>query len=122
MESRGYTLTELYWEPWYDAGEKSGIGGGWFGTTDRPYAANTYPGNEIMGLSVEEALAWVDVFVKPPDPCACERPSFYDPARTLKGQPQGLTMHDPDCRWHIRYRLPWWPSEQAESAPSEEAT
>jgi hypothetical protein len=108
VESRGYKLTSLEWEPWYPGGEKEGICGGWSGTVDRPYMENTWPGDDIQGLSVEEVLAWIDEFIKPPEPCACTCTHY--PLNPIKGDPQ-TGLHVPECRWHIRYRMPWWDSE-----------
>ena len=102
-ESRGYQLVTLEWQPWHDAGEKAGIGGGWFGTLDRDYLPNTWPGNEIVGLSVEEVLWSIDHFLKPPESCECPRPEY---AGIYPPTPQW--EHDEGCRWRIRYWLPWW--------------
>lgn len=112
VESRGYQLTSLEWEPWSMGGEKEGICGGWHGTTDRPYMRNSYPGDEIMGLSVEEVLAWVDAFIDPPESCECDGPRF--PMNPTKGKPR-RGRHDPDCKWYIRYHLPWWDWEATRS-------
>jgi hypothetical protein len=105
VESRGYQLASLKWEPWYLGGEKEGICGGWYGTTDRPHMANTWPGDEIMGLSVEEVLAWIDQFVHPPEPCECT--ATHSPINPIRDDPE-TGLHVLTCRWHIRYRLPWW--------------
>lgn len=111
VESRGYKLTALEWEPWSDGGDKSGICGGWFGTVDRPYRRNEWPGDEIMGLSVEETLAWIDEFIDPPEPCACPELDLLDhPLRALNP----TWMHSGHCRWHIRYWLRWWGDRQME--------
>lgn len=108
VESRGYNLVSLEYEPWYDAGEKAGIGGGWFGQLDRPYAENTFPGDEIMGLSVDETVAWVDEFVSPPELCEC--PNRL--AHPLLAQ-SPMWCHEPDCRWHLRYQFRWWTAPNA---------
>lgn len=105
VESRGYQLASLEWDPPVDGGEMSGLCGGWYGTTDRPYEGRTWPGNDIMGLSVDEALAWIDTFVIPPEPCDC---GFdHNPLVPVKGSPDH-GLHLPTCRWHIKYRLRWW--------------
>lgn len=102
VESRGYKLVSLEWEPWSNGGEKSGICGGWYGTLDRPTSPNIWPGNEIMGLSVDETVAWVDTFVPPPEPCDCL------PLYPLTAQVPTFA-HGPECQWHLDYRLHWWP-------------
>lgn len=63
VEEKGYRLVSLEWEPWSNGGEKSGICGGWYGELDPKYAPNDWPGNEIMGLSVDEVLDWIEEFV-----------------------------------------------------------
>lgn len=103
VESRGYALVSLEWEPWEDQGEKSGIGGGWYGQLDRSYRANTWPGNDIMGLSVDETIAWVDQFVDPPEQCECPNRDGYP----LNARAPG-GCHEQSCRWHLRYWLRWW--------------
>lgn len=108
VESRSHRLATLEWEPWYDAGEKSGIGGGWCGTTEDPFLPNTTSGNEFYGLSVEETLAHLDSFMEPPESCACDRPRFYRSTGPNKTQLHLRGMHDEGCRWFLRYRLPWW--------------
>ena len=105
VESRGYRLIELRWEPWHDGGEKSGTCGGWLGRLDRPYEKNAWPGDEIMGLCVEQTLAWIDTFVAPPESCDCGL--SHSPLIQLRDAPE-TGLHVPSCRWHIRYRLPWW--------------
>lgn len=106
VESRGYKLVSLEWEPWSNGGEKSGICGGWFGLLDRSYEPNTFPGNEIMGLSTDEVVAWVDEFVPPPEPCEC--PPIGYPGAFQSMEP--LWRHKPECRWHLRYWMRWWMS------------
>jgi hypothetical protein len=105
VESRGYQLASLEWEPPYVGGEMEGWCGGWLGTTDPKHLPNCWPGDEIMGLSVEQVLAWVDTFVKPPESCECT--ATHSPMIPLRDDPQ-TGLHVPSCRWHIRYRLPWW--------------
>lgn len=107
VESRGYTIVSLEYEPWYNAGEMCGIGGGWSVELDRPYLERCWPGNELEGLSVEEVLAAVDYWLKPSEPCDCDR--RHDPisACRIKGDPKKPT-HGPECPHHIKYRLPWW--------------
>lgn len=63
VEAKGYRLVFLEWEPWSPGGEKSGICGGWYGEVDPPYCRWSIPGTEIMGLSVDEVLAWIEEFV-----------------------------------------------------------
>lgn len=109
VESRGFKVLSIDWEPWYNGGEMSGICGGWTVLTDRPWEPNTNYGDEAMGLSVAEVLAWIDYFFKPSEPCGCypgDRPDRM-PMNLLKGEPEGV-LHKPECHWHIDYRLPWW--------------
>ncbi len=62
VEAKGYTLTELTWEPWGRAAEKEGIPGGWEGYVEPE--PRGYPGvPAVMGLSVDEALEWIDQFL-----------------------------------------------------------
>lgn len=112
VESRGYSVLSMEWEPWSPGGEKEGIRGGWVVHTDAPLFPNTNYGDEVMGLSVEEALADVDWTIRPTEPCDCypnDRKGRH-PAHTIKGDPQ-RPLHEPACRWFIRYRLPWWLAE-----------
>lgn len=110
VESRGYSVEFIDYEPWYNAGEMMGIGGGWTVEVDRPYLQNCWPGNELHGLSVEEILADIDYWLKPAEPCGCDLKHHASLAANVKGDPQ-RTTHDPDCRHHIKYRLPWWNRE-----------
>lgn len=104
VESRGYQLVRLDWEPWYNAGEKSGIGGGWYGEMDRHVRANMHPSNDIMGLSVDETVAHIDHFVDAPEPCDCPNPDdFWLTSQTP------VFRHQPGCKWRLRYWLSWWP-------------
>lgn len=100
VESRGFTLESLDWEPAFNAGEKMGLAGGWSGTT--------WPGNEFGGLSVDECLADIDWSLSPAEPCECRRPDGFHPLGRLKGWPSKVGMHDPGCQWHIKYHLRWW--------------
>lgn len=59
VEAKGYTLTELTWEPWGRAAEKEGIPGGWEGYVT-PVPAGLYGTPAVMGLSLVEALDWID--------------------------------------------------------------
>lgn len=103
VESRGRSLVSLDWEPWGNGGEKSGITGGWFGTLDG-YDDDPLCGrHEIMGLSVDETVAWVDEFIKAPEPCDCppnEESPFLSMVPTSK--------HNTGCRWHLKYTMRWW--------------
>jgi len=63
VEAKGYTLTELTWEPWGRAAEKEGIPGGWEGYVD-PWPEHHY-GPAVMGLSLAEALDWIEEFLPP---------------------------------------------------------
>jgi hypothetical protein len=110
IESRGFTVESIEWEPWYDGGEMSGICGGWSVTTTEDFRPHTHPGNDVCGLSVEDTLADIDWSI-PAGPCACIRPRHYHPSVPIKGDPQ-KPLHDPDCEWFIRYRLPWWKAEE----------
>jgi len=111
VESRGYQIESLTWEPIYNAGEMSGLAGGWELIVDRPYLPNTIPGDDIYGLSVDELLACIDYDLKPPEPCACDRKHHPLIAASVKGDPQKPT-HGPECRWHIPYRLRWWRTDR----------
>ncbi|WP_159794492.1 hypothetical protein [Puerhibacterium puerhi] len=109
VESRGYRVKSLEWEPIYYAGEMSGYAGGWTLALDRPYVPNTYPGDELGGLSVEVTLADIDWSLRPSEPCGCypeDRPGRH-PLHRIKGDPE-RPLHEPGCRWHIAYRPRWW--------------
>ncbi len=108
VESRGFTLASLDYEPAYDCGEKMGIGGGWVGTTIEKIWPNSFPGDEFGGLSVEECLADIDWQIKPTEACECARPTGFSPFGGVKGWPSRVGCHDEECRWFIRYHLPWW--------------
>lgn len=112
VESRGFKLLTLEWEPWSDGGEKSGICGGWYGTVDRQTHPSFFPGNEVMGLSVEEAVAWVDEFFPTPEPCACKKPDYPRPSQAH----EPTFMHEPECRWRLNYWLAWWGPKEANRA------
>lgn len=109
VESRGYAVESMDWEAIYDAGEKMGLAGGWRVTVDRDYVPNTIPGNELYGLSVEEVLADIDWSLQPAEPCDCDQGDRHrrHPLLPIKGDPE-RGLHDPECKWHIRYRLRWW--------------
>ena len=109
IESRGHIVESIEWEPIYHGGEKSGLCGGWTVTTVHSFLPNTWPGNDILGLSVEEVLADIDWSIRPTEPCDCERPRHYHPLVPIKGDPQ-MALHDKGCRWFIAYRLRWWTS------------
>jgi len=100
VESRGYAVERLEWEPGYDSG-------GWTLILDRDYVPNSSPGNDLYGYNVEEVLASIDYWLRPTEPCTCDLK--HDPltACRLLEDPEKPT-HDTECRWHIRYRLPWW--------------
>ena len=103
VEARGYQLVRLDYEPWHDAGEKAGIGGGWYGELDRPFLPNTWPGNDICGLSVEEVLWSIDHFVRPPEECGCPQPEYVGIY-----PPSPMWEHTATCRYRIAYWLKWW--------------
>lgn len=110
IKSRGHNVISMDWEPWYPGGEMEGICGGWTVLTDAPLRPNTNYGDEVGGLSVEEVLAYVDWWWPPAEPCGCypdDRPGRM-PMTPLKDEPE-RPLHEPDCRWFIRYHLPWWP-------------
>lgn len=115
VESRGYTVRSLDWEPWYNAGEMSGLAGGWMLLLDRDYLPNTTPGNDLCALTVEELLGEIDYWLVPEGDCGCDRSHSSTMAARVINDPQKPT-HGLGCRFHIRYRLPWWP------APSREET
>jgi hypothetical protein len=117
VESRGYGVKSIEWEPVYYGGEMDGACGGWALTTDRPHVPNTYPGDDLYGFTVEMMLAEIDEWLRPAEPCACDQGIRWgdrprSPNRPLKGEPH-RTLHEPDCRWHIAYRLPWWTQDGA---------
>lgn len=107
IESRGYHIESIEWEPVYYAGEMSGMAGGWTVLIDRPYLPNTWPGNDLGWFDVEGVLAQVDYWLKPEGACACDR--THDPltAARLKGDPKKPT-HGHECDFHIPYCLRWW--------------
>lgn len=107
VESRGYAVRELTWEPIYNAGEMMGLAGGWMLILDRPFLERTYPGDDLGALSVDELLAGIDYWLRPTEPCECDRTHSATMAAMLKGDPQKPT-HAADCTHHIRYRLRWW--------------
>jgi hypothetical protein len=102
VESRGFKLVSLTWEPWSNGGEKSGICGGWFGELDRQ--THPFPDAEIMGLSVDETVCWVDEFVPTPEPCDCDPPTYPGPLQSS----EPTFMHEEGCPWRLRYWLRWW--------------
>ena len=109
VESRGFHVDQLEWEPPYVGGEMSGWCGGWTLILDRPYVPNTIPGDELSGLSVEELLADIDWALRPSDPCGCyqdDRPGRH-PLNRIIGDPEH-PLHEPGCRWYIAYRMFWW--------------
>lgn len=111
VESRGFKVDSLDWEPWYNAGEMEGIGGGWSLFLDRNCFENTHPGNDLHALSVDEMLGYIDWALVPPEPCACypdgKRP-WRLPIHPLKGDPNE-PLHAESCPWRLSYRLSWWP-------------
>ena len=107
VESRGFKVKELEWEPIYNAGEMSGLAGGWDLVLDRPFLERTFPGDDMGALSVEELLANIDYWLRPVDPCGCDRDHSAMTAAGLINDPQEPT-HGPDCKFHIKYRLRWW--------------
>lgn len=113
VEARGYQVESLEWEPWCNSGEMGGLAGGWSVELDRDYLAFTTPGNDLVALSVEEMLAEVDYWLRPAEPCACDREHSATQAARLIGDPQKPT-HGPECEHHIRYRLPWWPKPEGD--------
>lgn len=106
VESRGYEVAELTYERPYYGGEFEGTCGGWWLWLDRDHTPNAHPGNDLMAVTADELLAYIDYQLKPTEPCECPTRSHH-PLIRLKGDPQG-TLHEPGCRWHIAYRLYWW--------------
>lgn len=111
VESRGYSVQKLTWASWYDGGEMLGICGGWDLFLDRGYLPNTFPDNQLGALTVEELLAQIDYWLKPDEMCDCDRSHSADMAAGRINDPQKPT-HGTECRWHIRYRLHWWPTTE----------
>lgn len=110
VESRGFKVTDMEWEPWGQAAEMCGIPGGWTVKTDAPFWERTNYGNECCGLSVEEVLAEIDwTFDRYTDDCGCypDGREGRHPAHSLKDEPY-RPLHEPDCQWFIAYSLPWW--------------
>jgi len=107
VESRGFRIESIEWEPIYYGGEMDGMCGGWEIVLDRPYVPNTSPGDDLFGLNVEEVLAAVDYWLPPPSECGCDRQ--HDPISAARriNDPEKPT-HSADCAHHIAYRLPWW--------------
>jgi len=121
VESRGYKVLEMEWEPWGACGEKEGIGGGWTVLTDAPWWPNTNYGDEVMGLSVEEVLADIDWQIRPAEPCDC--PEAAQPAHRLGSRYRGMPewpIHRRECRWFIDYRLSWWQERPTTAAVAAE--
>jgi hypothetical protein len=87
--------------------EMSGFCGGWTVTTDAPLKEHTNYGDEFCGLSVEEVLADIDCDLWRTPPCGCY-PEDDEPFRHPLNSRIQHPLHEPDCRWFIAYRLPWW--------------
>ena len=120
IKSRGHNVISMEWEPIYNGGEMSGLSGGWTVLTDAPWRPNTNYGDEVCGLSVDDVLADVDWWFRPPEPCGCyqgDRP-YRHPRGGTKDDPQ-RPLHEPTCRWFIRYHLPWWPKADVTSSTGE---
>lgn len=115
VESRGHEVLSLDWEPVYDAGEMQGYGGGWTLAVSPGIYPNSYPDNDIYGMSVEEVLAYIDYWIKPSDPCECDRSHSAMTAAGLINDPCKPT-HRPECKWHIPYRLRWWDKREPRDA------
>lgn len=107
VESRGYAIESIDYEPIYNAGEMAGLAGGWSVELDRPFLERCFPGNDLCGFSVDEVLAEVDYWLKPATPCECDRSHHPIMAASVKGDPQRPT-HGSNCRHHLKYRLRWW--------------
>ena len=118
VESRGFAVEAIEWEPIYNAGEMSGYAGGWSVFLDRPCFENTTPGNDIYALSVDEMVGLIDWSLVPPEPCECypdgKRPRRL-PTHPKKGDPYEQ-LHAQGCRYRLKYRLRWWPIEAARDA------
>lgn len=108
VESRGHELVALEWEPVRAGGEMDVDAGGWLGVVrdQNTVWGGLGAGQVVEGYSVEEAVAWVDHFHKPPEPCPCDTSdrAIYNPTKTDRLSP----LHEPTCRWYLRYELPWW--------------
>jgi hypothetical protein len=110
VESRGFAVEELVWEPVWDQGDGIGYAGGWALTLDRRYLPRTHPGNDLYGMNVDELLADIDYSLKPEEPCDCDRTHSAIMAAGIINDPHKPT-HGPQCKWHIKYRLPWWTTD-----------
>ncbi len=112
VETRGYDVVSIEWEPWYDGGEMSGICGGWTVMTNAPLWPNTNYGDDAYGLNIEEVIASIDWGIRPPESCDC--PEAQNPKPRSGSRYHGMPetpIHQPDCRWFIGYRLSWWDAE-----------
>lgn len=109
VESRGFKVLSMDWEPWGQAMEMSGVQGGWMVITDHPLIPHTNYGDEVCGLSVEEVLADIDYQFAPTEPCGCypENRQNTHPLIRLKGDPE-RPLHEPTCQWFIDYWMHWW--------------
>uniref|UniRef100_UPI001A7E0D39 hypothetical protein n=1 Tax=Mycobacteroides abscessus TaxID=36809 RepID=UPI001A7E0D39 len=47
VESRGYAIESIDYEPIYNAGEMAGLAGGWWVELDRPFLERCFPGNDL---------------------------------------------------------------------------
>jgi hypothetical protein len=110
VESRGFKVEALDWEPIYDSG-MDGPAGGWALDLDRDCFENTHPGNDLYALNVEEMIGYIDWALIPPSPCRCypdgKRPQRL-PIHPLVGDPNE-PLHAEGCEWRLNYRLSWWP-------------
>lgn len=64
VESRGYTVHDLEWEPWGRAAEKEGIPGGWsLRVEPDPSGPGSSGLNWFGGLSWQEAVEMIERFL-----------------------------------------------------------
>lgn len=107
VELYGYRLDSLEWEPVGLGAEMEGPSGGWRGEITFPDGRspdmNAGEGEcYVLGYSVDHVLDWIDLFVRPVDPCGCPQSDYVARQRAQ------IQTHGPECRYHLTYSLPWF--------------